>query len=505
MKKRIISLLLVGVLVIGTFSGCGGKGKAKKGGTSSQDVEISYWHTGLGVEWLDRLIEAFNKEHPEYNVYYNASASEDAATAGFGLADTDTVDLYMTGKEYDTRYLEPLTDLLDSTLPGDKKTLKEKFDSSYLGMEETDGNYYSLTYGGGILGFVYNKDIFSANGITQLPRTTDELALVCTTLKDNKVTPLCHFKSGGYYHFMNEVWFAQYDGLDYYFDFYKNPSKKKMTTKDGRYEAIKVHEKINNPDNVLQGSNSDSHVSIQTKFLEGQCAMMLTGSWLSSEMNNSNKIDTFAMMKTPVISSITDKLTTVKGEMELRKLITAIDNVTDGVETIETYKKGDSYVVDGKKISAKDWEYVEAARNSMAANYSGETCYIPNYSNAKDGAKEFLKFMYSDAGYKVYTDTLHITLPMSLSEGEIDTSNWNAFEQGQADLFAKTKQSICNDIMSKHKLFTDGGANSFALYEFTSLMCAKNEADRVNADQAWQEIVTRINDKYDNEWMLNIK
>ena len=508
MKKttKWVSLMLAGVLVAGMLTGCGGNDKdGNKGGTSATDIEISYWHAGLGVEWLDKLIEGFEKKYPEYNVYYSASANGDAATAGYGLEDTDTVDLYMTAKKYNTKYMEPLNDILDTTIEGESKSIKEKFHASYLEVEEVDGNYYTLTHGGGVMGFVYNKNIFKDAGITQLPRTTDELAVACATLTDKNITPLCHFKSGGYYNFMNEVWFAQYSGMDYYYDFYANPSKDKMTAQDGRYQVLKVHEKLNKPENVLQGSNSDAHVSMQTKFLEGKCAMMLTGSWLSSEMSNTEKINDFAMMKTPVISSITDKLTTVKGEMDLRKLITAIDNVVDGVETIDTYKNGENYVVEGKTISAADWEYVYTARNTMPANYAGEVSFIPNYSNAKEGAKEFLKYMYSDEGYRIYTETLHITLPFNLSEGQVDTSSWNVFEQEQAALFAKTQNTITSDIMGKHKLFTDGGANSFTLYEFVSLMCAKSEQDRIDADQAWSTIVSRVNDKYDNEWMLNIK
>ena len=206
---------------------------------------------------------------------------------------------------------------------------------------------------------------------------------------------------------MQNVWFAQYDGVEYFSDFLKDATKDKMLKKDGRYEALKVLEKIVTPNYTLQGSNSESHVSMQTKFLEGACAMMLNGSWLSSEMSNSDKMNDFEMMKTPVISSITDKLETVKGETQLRALIQAIDEVTDGTKSEETYKDGDNYKVEGNSISAADWEYVRVARNMMATTYSGTSAFIPNYSNAKDGAKEFLKFMYSDEGYQIYMNAQH--------------------------------------------------------------------------------------------------
>lgn len=501
--RRMLALFLASVLITGSLSACG-KGEEKKG-QSSTDIEISYWQAGLGADWLKKIVAAFNEKHPEYNAYFSATADEGAATAAFGLQDADTVDLYMAAKEYDTQYLESLNDVLDATVEGETKSIKEKFDASYLAMEEKDGNYYNLTYGGGVLGFVYNKDLFEQAGIAQAPRTTDELALVCGTLIDNDIKPLVHFKISGYYSFINEVWFAQYNGIEYYRDFYATVSKEKMLEQDGRYEVLKVHEQLNTPENVLTGSNSESHVHMQTKFLEGEAAIMLNGSWLEGEMSYSGKMDQFVMMKTPVISSITDKLTTVKKDKDLRTLITAIDNVTDGVESIETYKDGDNYKIKDLSVSAADWEYVKAARNMMADNYAGETCYIPNYSNAKEGAKEFLKFLYSDEGYQIYLDTLHLRMPLSLSEGEINTSNWSSFQKNQSDLLDTMEYGVSKYIMNKDKLFIQGGADSFVNAEFVNTMCTLNDADRKNAEDIWKLITDTVGEKYEKTWMKNIQ
>ena len=512
MKKRVVAILMTTVLAVSMLVGCGGKktGGDGKDHTSSNkdkiDVEIGFWYAGLGIEWLDALIDAFEEKHPEYNVFYNSSADSAAVRAAFGMPDTDTTDLYMVGKLFDIANLEPLNDVLETTVEGESKTIGEKFNPSYLELEKcSDGNYYALSRGGGVYGIVYNKKLFDKTGITQLPRTTDELLLDCGMLKDEGITPIVHFTPSGYYSCINLAWYAQYEGIDYFLDIYQNPTLEKFTKKDGRYEVLKLHEKLNTPENVLSGSNSSTHITMQTKFLEGEAAMMVSGSWLASEMNYSDKMDDFAMMKTPVISSTTDKLTTVKSEQELRKLISAIDNVTDGVESEDTYKDGDDYKVEDKSISAADWDYVRTARNLMNTSYAADSCYIPKYSDSKEGAKEFLKFMYSDEGYKIYSKTSHLTLPLSLDKGEIDTSSWSSFEKNQWDLLSKAT-IIAEEMMSKNRLYTDGGANIFPYsYEFIPLMCSNNEADRVNADQAWDAIVATINDRYERDWMANIK
>lgn len=283
------------------------------------------------------------------------------------------------------------------------------------------------------------------------------------------------------------------------------PSKEKFTKEDGRLEAMKAYEKFITPDYVLQGSNSNDHVTMQTEFLSGKAAMMVSGSWLANEMSSLGSVDKFEMMKTPVISSITDKLTTVEKESDLRKVITAIDSVTDGEKDIAEYQDGENYNVDGLTVSAQDWDYIEKARNTAAANYSGESMFIPSYSNAKEGAKKFVEFLYSDEGYKVYADALHLGLPITLSDGELDTAEWNSFELNQLKLFTDAEQIATEYIMSKHPIFYDGGARSFADYQYINKFCSNNVSDRQSAAEAWESIVERINDDYDNNWMANIK
>lgn len=510
--KRSLAILLVLAMVLGLVA-CGGEGK-KEVGNSKTDIEIRLWSAGLGEEWIQKMIEAFEKENPEYNVTYSATADGDSVISSYGLEESDTIDLYMAVRSYDTRYAEPLNDVLESAVYGDSKPLKEKFSENYLEFEQSaDGNYYALTYGGGIMSLVYNKEIFEKAGVTQVPRTTDELTVACDKIYRAGYKPLAHFTKGGYWDFISEVWFAQADGMDYYLNnFYactdekgNSPSKDALTNKDGRYDVLKAYEKFITPEYIMDGSNTTDHVVVQTKFLDGQAAMMVNGSWLANEMKTTGSTEGFEMMRLPVISSITDRLETVKSDTVLRLLISAIDSVTDGEKQLSDYQSGDGYVVDGNQISASDWEIVADARNTVAANYSGESAFIPTYSNAKEGAKEFLKFMYSDKGYKIYTDTLHITLPLEFADAELDTSSWNAYEQNLYEISQTATSFASYYIAGKHRIFTDGGASSFVGTEYIAGLCSKNSGDRITADKAWEQIMESIENNYENNWLANIK
>ena len=513
MWKKGLAVLLSAVCVMTCMTGCGKEDSGKKGGNSTSDIEISYWNAGLDNYWLEAVIEAFEEKYPEYNVSYTASASQNASYAGFGV-EGDTVDLYLS-TALDQSKLETLDDVLNSTADGDKKPIAEKFSEGYLALAKAaDGHYYDLTYGGGVIGFVYNTEHFKDAGITQLPRTTNEISIVCDKLYSKGYTPLCHFSPTGYWHWMSEVFFSQYEGMDYYINnFYSStdengtsPSKDVFKKQDGRYQVLKAYEKIITPEYILEGSNSVDHVTAQTQFLNGKASMMVNGSWITTEMASVGGLENYAMLRTPVISSITDKLTTVKTEGNLRKLISAIDAVADGEKQLSDYADGENYKIGDLTVSAADWEYVRAARLTVSANYSGHTAQIPNYSNNIKGAKEFLRFLYSDEGYKVYEDTLKIPLPLEMSdESMLDTSKWNSFELSQLKLLRESDHIATSDIRSKHRIFTDGGANSFASYNYITAFCTNNAKDRKTANQIWEIITDRVDEEYENSWLKNIK
>ena len=190
--------------------------------------------------------------------------------------------------------------------------------------------------------------------------------------------------------------------------------------------------------------------------------------------------------------------------MELRNLITAIDDVVDGKAEISTYQKGSDYVINGKKVSAADWERVREARTSVTTNYSQQVAWVPAYSDAIEGAKEFLKFYYSDEGYKIFTDETHVALPLAFSDGELDLSQWNSFEKDIYNLHTSMEHEVSVGSMSKHRIFTDGGATPYVVIPFVEYYCSNNPNDRRNADEIWKMIMEAVDANYD-QWCKNIE
>lgn len=337
-------------------------------------------------------------------------------------------------------------------------------------------------------------------------------------LKSSGYTPFIHFTTTGYWDWMIDAFFCQYDGFDYLINnFYactdesgNSPSKEVFIKKDGRYETLAALEKLITPEYVFSGSNSTDHTSAQTQFLNGSASMMVNGSWLASEMESVGGIEKFKMMRMPVLSAIVDKLTTVKSESDLRKVITAVDKVADGEKQLNEYQSGDGYSVDGLTVSAADWDAIYAARFTLPNNYSCENAYIPNYSTSKEGAKQFLSFLYSDEGYSIYTDTLKVPMPLELSDGSsIDTKDWNTFQKSQVELLEDAVQMPNAYSASRHRIFIDGGVGgglaTVVGENYVSAFCATNPEDRKTVDQLWDKVVQKVNDNYEKVWLENIK
>ncbi len=67
-------------------------------------------------------------------------------------------------------------------------------DGKSAGMELTEynGKHYGYCFeaSNGFQGLIYNKDVFEANGITELPKTLDEFYAVCDKLKASGIVPV---------------------------------------------------------------------------------------------------------------------------------------------------------------------------------------------------------------------------------------------------------------------------------------------------------------------------
>ena len=506
-KKLVIKVVSATMAIIMCFCVFACKSPDDEIPQSPNDIQLKFWDSGLGKVGIERVVKEFNNKQSKYKVWLDPFSATSTG-AQFGQEDIDTNDIYMIGISAGTEkilldYAEPLDEVLDYTPAGETGKIINKFPSSYLSaVKSKDNHYYKLSWGGGNYGIAYNTNII--DGVNYpIPKTTKELEEVAMMLYEarqlDSSAPAAFMNTeekGDNWKYVLTTAHAQYDGLEYYngtflplkADDGTLNSKDVLLKEDGRKKALEAYATIITPEYSYNGSLGFSYMDAQTMFINGKAAMMPNGTWLLNEMS-SNKTN-FSMMKVPVISSIIEKCTTIGDDMELRALITAIDG-QDEIENV-------ALTGAGYDVNETDRETIWDARKLIHANYDCHAAFIPKYSNAKEGAKEFLKYFYSDEGMTLYVSSSKNPQVFTLSDGRtFDMTGWTKWQKTAqemvygSDFLFEIHSSLSN-------IFISGGAKPFANQSIyiTNAFANNNPKDRKNASDVW----TTIRNYHNSVW-----
>jgi hypothetical protein len=460
---------------------------------------------------MQEIVDNFNKKQDEYTVYLDYNSNATTVISTLGLGEDNTYDLYFTmlnNMVYKSDFIT-LDDVLELKPDGENKTIGEKYNPQLLNaLKNPDGTTNFLSYGNGWCGIVYNADIIDGENYV-VPVTTDELENLTmdliddSALKANNVKPWIFFNAGstgaGYWSYPMTAWEVQYDGADYYYNnllMLKDedgnaPVKDVLTRQDGRYEALNVAAQVITRDSVHSESTNGNHTKVQTLFLQGKAVMMPNGSWLLNESGGSASSANVRMMKNPVISSIINVLPdkSVQDDIELANLVRAIDEGDTQLTNINRFYS----------VSQADYDRVKEARNLMYNNGAEQYVFIPRYSNAIAGAKEFLRYFYSDEGLLSFLKHTGCMNSANFSDqSKLDLSTLSAWGKQQAE-FANTMTAISLPV-NKASLFLNTGMDSFLRLSYPGPLSAQNPDDQRTVGQLWGSLVQKVNENWE-EWI----
>lgn len=463
---KALSLMCTALMSMSCVVGCsGGTNDSQKpaGATEETTLDIYILNTGFGYQWLNDSIELFKQQDwvkekypnlyiPDIEFNSNYTYGTDMIKAGkkankFDLIiGADGAGLRGVKDTSGALYLETLNDVFDSTVPGEDILYKDKMFDQYENVLDYNGTYWYSAYVANYMGFLYNADLFDALGLS-VPRTTDELIALCKQVSDlngsnskyDKNYSIMYSTSRDaamYWHDIafNQFW-CQYEGVEEYYNFFKGidtvtetKNTKEVLRQQGRLEAMEVCYTLLH-DYSFEGAGSIDFVEAQTRFLMGDGLIVANGDWLYEEMKTTvaglkdRGIDyDIRFMKMPIVSAITDKLTTVKTDAQLAALVDAIDNG-------ETSMEG---------VSAEDFARVKEARNFMYTSGYGGACCVPAYASGKEVAKDFLRFLATDQAINQYMKTTRgATSPFTYDVETKDPATYAAFDNIQ-----KQKQAM---------------------------------------------------------------
>ncbi len=499
--KKIVATAMAAACVLPCFAACGSK-------NDENTLVISAIKQGYGVKWLEALGEKFEeKKGVKVKIYPTVKDDAIDVEVKSGASQSDLLfesfphweRIYRPTMVGSTTYdvlVEDLTELYKTKIPGENVTIEEKFSDYVTNEFNLDGKYYHFSWVASQSGIVYNKKVW--NSEWKVPRTTNELIALCDTIKQNTSgtkIPFVYSLKSSYWGAVFSTWAAQYEGLEAMaqynagYDSDGNRYVPEMVLYDGFERCLEVMETLLKHENGYTHPNSKEYnfTDAQVKFLEGEAVMQPNGDWLQSEMSanfSADEVD-IEMMKTPIISSITEKCSAVKTEEQLLQVIDYIDGVEGA--TLPAGLSDDH--ADVKKI-----------REARAIYYAGlnDTASIPVYSTKKDLAKEFLQFMASDEGIETYCKAsggyrMHFKYDY---EKESLKDVRSGFLDSTLNLW-KTGKPFC--LSEKDRIFLGGmqflrtNMNSVETY-----LSATNGIDRLTANQIFMKNYENVSAIWDS-------
>ncbi|MBP3936324.1 MAG: extracellular solute-binding protein [Clostridia bacterium] len=408
----------------------------------TKNLYITILHKGYGFEWLEALADGFEKANPGVTVHLNTVSQDEAIRGEMKAAAYTNTDLFFDiadmarmVQEYSSYFnngqaLRPLNDVLESKIPGENVTVGEKiFDSALTDYQYTDkdGNdvVYGLPYVTSALLLYYNETLINATlgeGNWEVPNTTDELIALSKRLSEKGVNWLVPGGLDQYSRNLFAANWAQWEGYENFMKFYDgigfDSSKNRPTNNSGkifeqpgRLESMKVMYDLLTPENgyVLKHSAqlSVSNLNDYQKFFvdssyDYKLAFYPCGDWLMQEVKDNSGVtdaDVIKTMRVPVTSSIINAYDSYSGNKN-DKLPNINDDAT--LSAVIDYVDGNGELSAG--VTDAEVEIVRSARSIVSTQANIHCVYAPRFSNAQTLANNFLIYMASDEGCKLFKE-----------------------------------------------------------------------------------------------------
>ena len=456
---------------------------------------------GFGSDWAKNLLDAFKEEawvkekYPNLQTIFETSADRSAINtrldAGEGvntvdLVFSDSVTPYMGEDNQGNARSVDLTDVVyHSKVPGEDITVYDKLRDDWkkqtayysVGENSFSGNVpyktYDFLWGSGMMGIVYNEELYKSFGYSVPPRTSDELFEVSQHIKEGndqyKEDYTFMYSSGGdYMGYLYQIWWGQDEGIDNIYNYYQGigfdgenyvEKSSDIFKQVGRREAMNELIRLSQKTNGLRYSRgaATDFKAAQKFYFQGKGVFMCNGDWLAEESKEdlAESPYHFKMMKTPIISSIRNKTKSIPDDATLRQVVQAID---DGKTFAEANISG---------VTEADYKTIMDARGVTLSLGAGFHSCIPSYAAGKEVAIDFLRFMATDKAQEIYAKaTGGATLPFKykMSDKEV----FKGFSDLQKSVIDMRENSIyesaCMPIGTNMPLVKFGGLGIWTSY-----------------------------------------
>lgn len=204
MKKKILAGTLAVSMLSGMLAGCGSGGttagttaarqsetaaageQKEAGDAPAEKVILRVFDAhAYGLDEYAEMMAKFEAEHPGVTIEVQHAANDSAALLQSRVNANDIPDVFAVEAGTNAKkYYEYAYNWSED------KDVLELFQTEALTVgTDAQGNIMSLPWTYENAGLLYNKDLFEQAGITELPRTLDELEAACQKLEGAGITP----------------------------------------------------------------------------------------------------------------------------------------------------------------------------------------------------------------------------------------------------------------------------------------------------------------------------
>ena len=445
MKKLVKSLLAVGLscsfLMLG--AACRVKDDVSK---DPLTINVKVFKAGFGDEFIYELKQKFDAAFADKGYKLNILRPEygNAGTPMLqemlrGYAKTN-IDLYITSaitptqvskdNEY-TKGKELCEDLEElvfnkTAIEYDGTETENKISERIMSdlvpfLRADDGTMYAFTWAQTSAGMVVNSTKLAKYGVTELPRTTNELFEIFDTIKASSASsntyPVTYALNTGYQNCAIATWLAQYD-IDAYNEFLRMQTKGNDGTWTNMTDGAAVFENPNikevlevgfqfmDASYAADGSSTQALDQAQGLVMsdganQNNVVFMLNGDWFLNEVkaNYSSKLANIEFMNVPVISALGTKLFTKYGlnAEKCDELLSYVCKLVDENKTVAQIVADVNANFDGvTNLSEEDAQAVATARGVCYTRGIEHVAFITKDSAKKDIAALALRMMASD-------------------------------------------------------------------------------------------------------------
>lgn len=450
MKMRKILALSLSAMMLGSMGMAVGCGPERAGvSNDAGTINVAWQVAGYGEGYIREVAEAFNKLYKEQGYKVNlldpdSTLEGRTALAEMRLGMASGVDLYMPGTVR-------IWDVLDEEFGICVEDLNDLYNSTYINFDGTEGtepfknsikhangktyltdlageNYYTFGHVTSTRGIVCNAKLLNKYGITEMPRTTDELFDAYDAIyygangrgstAETGIYPTTWGGSNAFGYAMNSSYthLAQMLGSEAYDAFYKmdnliqdgqvSADSWKMYENEAIKDVLEVFIQQYDTAYSVRGAVGQDHHKAHSQIITGKAAFMTDGEFFFNEVraNFGQYLNDVTFVNIPVMSKLGVNLKLDGTGLDREKCDDILSAIIKGVDDGKDNATIKSEVDAQFSVSLNVETQVERIRDARGCAFSsgiGSGYYVTKGTQKKAICELFLRMLGSPDSAKV--------------------------------------------------------------------------------------------------------